>query len=128
MLPDAAGSALRDLDNPSPNRRGEGQPSATSQGAGCAAISSTRAFSLAIQELERPEATAGTGHIMNLLTTLLLIAMLATLGALAVGLAGFFHGGEFNRKYGNKLMQARVALQAVAVLLLLMLLLGVGRS
>jgi hypothetical protein len=65
---------------------------------------------------------------MNLLTTLLMIAMLATLGALVVGLAGFFHGGEFNRKYGNKLMQARVALQAVAVMLLLMLLLGVGQG
>ena len=34
---------------------------------------------------------------MTILTTLLLIAMLATLGALVVGLAGFFHGGEFNR-------------------------------
>ena len=52
----------------------------------------------------------------------------ATLGALVVGLAGFFHGGEFNRKYSNKLMQARVVLQAIAVFLLLMLLLGVGRS
>jgi hypothetical protein len=70
----------------------------------------------------------GYEHIMELLTTLLLIAMLATLGALAVGLAGFFHGGEFNRKYSNKLMQARVALQAIAVFLLLMLLLGVGQS
>jgi hypothetical protein len=66
------------------------------------------------------------GHFMDVLTTLLLIAMLATVGALVVGLAGFFHGGEFNRKYGNKLMQARVALQALAVVLLLMLLLGVG--
>jgi hypothetical protein len=60
---------------------------------------------------------------MTVLTTLLLIAMLATLGVLAVGLAGFFHGGEFNRKYGNKLMQARVALQAVAIMLLLVILL-----
>jgi len=59
---------------------------------------------------------------MTLLTTLLLIAMLATLGALVVGLAGFFQGGEFNRKYGNKLMQARVALQAIAVVLLLVIL------
>ena len=50
---------------------------------------------------------ASTGILANLLTTLLLIAMLATLGALVVGLAGFFHGGEFNRKYSNKLMQAR---------------------
>ena len=60
---------------------------------------------------------------MTVLTTHLLIAMLATLGVLAVGLAGFFHGGEFNRKYGNKLMQARVALQAIAIALLLVILL-----
>ncbi len=59
---------------------------------------------------------------MSLLTGLLMVAMLATLGVLAIGLAGFFHGGEFNRKYGNKLMQARVALQAVAVMLLLIIL------
>jgi Hypoxia induced protein conserved region len=59
---------------------------------------------------------------MSVLTGLLMVAMLATLGVLAVGLAGFFHGGEFNRKYGNKLMQARVALQAVAVMLLLIIL------
>jgi hypothetical protein len=55
---------------------------------------------------------------MNVMTLLLLIAMVATAGVLAVGLIGFFKGGEFNRKYGNKLMRARVALQAVAVLLL----------
>jgi len=64
------------------------------------------------------------GAPMTLLTTLLMLAMLATLGVLAVGLAGFFHGGEFNRKYGSKLMQARVALQALAILLLLMVLLS----
>jgi hypothetical protein len=63
---------------------------------------------------------------MNLLTILLLIAMFATLGVLAVGLTGFFRGGEFNRKYGNKLMQARVALQAVAVVLLLVILVTAG--
>jgi hypothetical protein len=56
---------------------------------------------------------------MNILTVLLLLAMLATLGVLVVGLAGFFMGGEFNRKYSNKLMRARVALQALALLLLL---------
>ena len=63
---------------------------------------------------------------MNILTTLLLLAMFATLAALVIGLAGFFHGGEFNRKYGNKLMQARVALQAVAVIILLVLLVSHG--
>ena len=59
---------------------------------------------------------------MDFLTTLLLLAMLATLGALAVGIGAFFKGGEFNRKYGNKLMQARVAFQAIAVVILLILL------
>jgi hypothetical protein len=59
---------------------------------------------------------------MTILTTLLLLAMLATLSVLIVGLVGFFIGGEFNAKYGNKLMRARVALQAVAVLLLLIVL------
>lgn len=56
---------------------------------------------------------------MNVLTVLLILAMAATLGVLAVGLVSFFKGGEFNRKYSNKLMRARVALQAVALLLLL---------
>jgi hypothetical protein len=61
---------------------------------------------------------------MSILTVLLILAMAATLGVLAVGLAGFFHGGEFNRKYGNKLMQLRVALQAVAVVLLFIILIS----
>ncbi len=62
---------------------------------------------------------------MGFLSVLLLIAMMATLGVLVVGLAGFFRGGEFNRKYGNKLMQARVALQAIAVFILFLALISV---
>jgi Hypoxia induced protein conserved region len=56
---------------------------------------------------------------MNILTVLLILAMTATLGVLIIGLAAFFAGGEFNRKYSNRLMRARVALQALALLLLL---------
>ncbi len=59
---------------------------------------------------------------MDILTVLLVVAMLATLAVLVVGLAGFFRGGEFNRKYGNRLMRARVALQALALVLLAILL------
>jgi hypothetical protein len=55
---------------------------------------------------------------MNLLAILLMIAMLATAGVLLVGLVGFFRGGSFNEKYGNRLMRARVGLQLLAVLLL----------
>jgi hypothetical protein len=61
---------------------------------------------------------------MNFLTLLLVLAMAATLAVLVVGLIGFFRGGEFNQKYGNKLMRARVALQALAVLLLFIVLIS----
>ena len=63
---------------------------------------------------------------MGVLPTLLLIAMLATLAVLVVGLIGFFQGGEFNRKYGNKLMRARVTLQFIAVILLILVMLSGG--
>jgi hypothetical protein len=57
------------------------------------------------------------------LDVLLGLALLSVVGVLVTGLAGFVIGGEFNRKYGNKLMQWRVATQAIAVLVLLALLL-----
>jgi len=55
---------------------------------------------------------------MNPIGILLLLAMVATAGVLLTGLVGFFRGGEFNERYGNKLMRARVGLQLLAVLLL----------
>ena len=61
---------------------------------------------------------------MGFLATLLLIAMVATLLVLVVGLIGFFQGGEFNRKYGNKLMRARVTLQFIAIVLLILVVLS----
>jgi hypothetical protein len=48
-------------------------------------------------------------------------AVLAGLSVLAVMVLGIFSmakGGKFNEKYGNKLMQARVILQGVALLML----------
>jgi hypothetical protein len=46
---------------------------------------------------------------------LMTIAMGAVLGVLLVGVFGMAKGGEFNKKYGNKLMRARVVLQGVAL-------------
>jgi hypothetical protein len=57
------------------------------------------------------------------LNSLLGIALFAVVAVLATGLVGFAVGGEFNRKYSNKLMRLRVATQAFAVLVLLALLL-----
>ena len=51
---------------------------------------------------------------------LMTLAMLAVLGALGTGIFGMAKGGEFARKYGNKLMRARVILQAVALALFLL--------
>ena len=65
---------------------------------------------------------------MTPLTVLLVFLMLATASVLLVGIAGFIGGGEFNRKYGNRLMQARVLLQfaAIAVLGLIFMVAGQG--
>ncbi len=56
------------------------------------------------------------------------LAFLAVVVVLVTGVVGFARGGKFNRQYGNKLMQARVALQFGAVMLLLLLALigGIG--
>ena len=44
--------------------------------------------------------------------------MFAALGALGIGIFSMAKGGDFNKKHGNKLMQARVILQGVAFALL----------
>ncbi|GLQ35027.1 hypothetical protein GCM10007939_13100 [Amylibacter marinus] len=50
---------------------------------------------------------------------LVLLALLAVVVVLTIGLLGFMTGGEFNRKYANKLMRLRIVMQAVAVVLIL---------
>lgn len=48
------------------------------------------------------------------------VAALAVLVILATGIAGYAQGGEFNRKYANKIMQLRIIAQAVAIILILL--------
>ena len=47
-----------------------------------------------------------------------LLAMLSVFGVMIFGVVSMAKGGEFNKKYGNKLMQARVMLQGLALALL----------
>ncbi len=54
---------------------------------------------------------------------LLIGLMLATLVVLIIGIGLMARGGEANRKYGNKMMVARVALQGCAIAVLVILLL-----
>jgi len=58
------------------------------------------------------------GRPVILLKTLIVIALAGTLLVLVVGIAVMFKGGELDRKYGNKLMRARVAMQALTIALL----------
>lgn len=52
---------------------------------------------------------------------IVLIALLITLGILLTGVIGMTRGGEFNQKYGNKLMRMRVIAQFTALMLMLLL-------
>lgn len=48
------------------------------------------------------------------------LALLVVAIILLTGIGGFAKGGEFNKKYANKLMQLRIAAQFVAVILILL--------
>jgi hypothetical protein len=62
------------------------------------------------------------------LPVLLAIAMFATVGALMTGLVSMLVGGDFNARWSNRLMRARVTLQGVALVLFATLLLVSGVS
>lgn len=47
---------------------------------------------------------------------LAILCMIAVLASLAGGLVSMAKGGDFNAKYGNKLMRLRVAMQGLALL------------
>ena len=46
---------------------------------------------------------------------MMMAAMVAVLASLVVGIVSMAKGGEFNKKYGNRLMRTRVTLQGVAL-------------
>jgi preprotein translocase subunit SecG len=52
-------------------------------------------------------------HILVIVVCLLVVIVLM------IGLGGFAFGGEFNKKYANKLMRLRILLQAMAILLII---------
>ena len=60
----------------------------------------------------------------HLLPIVIVAAMIAAVGALLLGLFSMAKGGEFNRKYGNKLMRLRIALQGLAILLFIVFMLA----
>ena len=51
---------------------------------------------------------------------LIILSLIAVFVVLAVGIVGMLRGGDFNRRYGNKLMRLRVATQGLAILLIIL--------
>lgn len=46
------------------------------------------------------------------------LACLVTVAVLIVGVGGFAKGGDFNRKYANRIMRLRLLAQFIAVILI----------
>ena len=57
---------------------------------------------------------------MNILTAVIMAALLMTIGLIAVGIWSMAHGGEFDQKHSTHLMFARVGMQGATFLLLLL--------
>lgn len=51
---------------------------------------------------------------------IVVVAALAVLVILMIGIGGFAKGGDFNRKHANRIMRYRILAQAVAVALVLL--------
>ena len=60
------------------------------------------------------------------LLILVLISLAAVATTLGFGIYTLFRGGEFGLKWSNKLMRLRVALQAVAILVIVVAILARG--
>ena len=48
------------------------------------------------------------------------IVLFSVLLVLFIGIISMLRGGDFNKRWGNKLMRARVILQGLAILLILL--------
>jgi uncharacterized membrane protein affecting hemolysin expression len=56
------------------------------------------------------------------------VACLAVLVVLLLGFASFARGGEFNKRYANKIMRLRVLLQFIAVVVIMLLAWALGNG
>ncbi len=66
------------------------------------------------------------------MNTVIIILLAVTLAAVVIvlltGVVGMARGGDFNAKYGNKLMRLRVILQGLAIVLFLLFVVTASRG
>ena len=55
---------------------------------------------------------------MDILSVVIMAALLMTVGLIGTGIWSMAHGGEFDQKHSTQLMFARVGMQGVTLLLL----------
>ena len=60
-------------------------------------------------------------NLVTVLPYLIFIFLFFVLLVLIIGIVSMMRGGEFNNKWGNKLMRARVVFQAISVILIVLL-------
>ena len=60
------------------------------------------------------------GILNTILPYIIYIVLFSVLLVLIIGVIAMLKGGDFNKRWGNKLMRARVALQGLAVILILL--------
>ncbi len=64
----------------------------------------------------------------NVILILLAITLAAVVIVLLTGVVGMARGGDFNARYGNKLMRLRVILQGLAIVLFILLVVTSSRG
>lgn len=57
---------------------------------------------------------------MDILNVVIMAALLMTVGLIGTGIWSMAHGGEFDQKHSTQLMLARVGMQGITLLLLLL--------
>jgi len=57
----------------------------------------------------------------SIIPYIIFIFLFGVVIVLFIGIFSMLRGGEFNKKWGNKLMRARVILQGIAILLIVLL-------
>jgi hypothetical protein len=57
---------------------------------------------------------------MALLTTLIMLALVATIVSLGLGIGSMAHGGQFDARHSTQFMTARVLFQGLIIVFLLM--------
>ena len=61
-----------------------------------------------------------TDFLNTILPYSIFIVLFAVLAVLLIGIISMLKGGDFNKRWSNKLMRARVILQGLAIVLILL--------